>query len=358
MDQFDCETLERMSSKYKIRYDNMDVLFGDQVQGTNVYVPINITNILMDFAQFKTSLIDVKDFEMHAAISILNLFAHYRHFFKLRDANHIIIIGYVKDNYIYNQHRDIIDQVVAYCNFFPNVYMIPKILLDNRMYLHIASAIMCYMKSVTPTNHQSAIVVVSNSSIDRQMMCLFPTRFAYTVMKDYTQKPQIIEKTSYMRGIMVKDEFYDGSPYKAQLECMNVLLGRYFGNTFKSVMKRMNRKGDLKTKYKHHKSSDKAAVISSFISGVYDQDSTKSVSTQMMMYLASSGEITDKEGLESFMLFEKIYDFRYQNLGELNQLIIPLLNSWRKKIKDYALARESESYKSLIAHPLFSNWLG
>ena len=357
MDQYDCETLEHMSSKYKIRYDNMDVIFGSLVAGTNVYVPINISNLLLDFAQFKTSLIDVKDFEMHAAISILNLFAHYRHFFKLKDANHIIIIGYVNNNYVYDQNKEIIDQVVDYCNFFPNVYMIPKILLDNRMYTHIVSAVMCYMKSVSPNIHQSSIFVVSNSSIDRQMMCLFPTRCAYTLLKSYMNQPQIIEKTEYMRAIMTKPMFYDGSPYKAQLECMNVLLGRYFNSMFKNASKKIN-KENTKMRYLHNKSVDKAGIISQFLSGVYDQNSAKSVSTQMMMYLRSSGELLDSNTSEIFTTFEKLYDFRYQNLGELNQTIIPLITYWRKKIKDYTLARDCESYKALIAHPLFSNWLG
>ena len=175
MENDDIETMERISSKYKMRYDNMSVNFGDKIQGTNVFVPINITNLLKDLEMFKESLIDVRDFEFHAAVSILNLYAHYKHYFMINDANHVIIIGYVKDNYIYDRYKDILDQVVDYCGFFPNIYTVPKILLDNRFYMHIVSAIMMYMKSVFPTTNYSSIFVVSNFSMDRQMMCLFPT---------------------------------------------------------------------------------------------------------------------------------------------------------------------------------------
>ena len=42
----------------------MDVAFGEAVAGTNVYVPINLTSILMDLESFKESLVDDKDFEI------------------------------------------------------------------------------------------------------------------------------------------------------------------------------------------------------------------------------------------------------------------------------------------------------
>lgn len=356
MDQIDINTLEAMASKYKIRYDVMDVEFGQKVEGTNVYVAINLTNVLTDFSMFKESLVDVKGFEEHASISLLNLIAHYKHFFQLKNANHIICIAFVKDNYIYNKNKEIMDQLVDYSSFFKNVYVIPKILNDNRLYMHVVCATMTHMKNVALGTNQSSIFLVSNAQIDRQIMCLFPTRCAYTLMKDYKQQPLLVDKTRYMHYVMKKDMYYDGSPFKAQLECMNVLLGRWFG-TLKAVLKKVRKSDDYACKYLHMKTAEKINVLSNFLTGAYDADSVQSVSTQFVRYLSGSGEFLDKTTLDSFAYFEKLYDFRYQNIGELNRMIIPLLATWQRKIKDYDLVRESENYKALIAHPLFSNWL-
>lgn len=351
MDDIDIKNIEIMCTKVKIRYDEMDVAFGTQIDGTNVYVPINLTSILTDLYEFKETLIDTDGFEIHAAICILNIFAHYKHFFQIKNANHVIILGYVRDNWVYNKFKDVLDQVVDYCEFFPNTYMMAKIMCDNKLYIHLISSALSYMKSVSPNVHQSSIFVVSNTVIDRQLMCIFPTKCAYTIFKNYARKVEIIEKTSYMRGLFSKPQYYDESPYKSQLEQMNVLLGIYFGK-FKNIAKRLNK--DNKIEFKHNKNVDKINILTAFLDKVYDQNSTNSASIQFLEYLIQSHEIDIPKLLYSF---EMMYDYRCQKVSILNNITIPILNSWKKKIKDYNLARESEKYKSLISHQLFSNWL-
>ena len=354
MDDVDINSIEMMCSKMKIRYDEMDVAFGEAVAGTNVYVPINLTSILMDLESFKESLVDDKDFEIHAAISILNIFAHYKHFFQIKNANHVIILGYVKDNWVYDKHKKILDQVVDYCGFFPNVYMMARILCKGAMYVHLVASTISYMKSISPNIHQSSVIVVSNTVADRQLMCTFPTKCAYTVFKNFNRKVEIIEKTSYMRGLFNKPQYYDESSHKSQLEQMNVLLGMYFGK-FKNWM--LKRFSSSSVKYVHSKYNDKINILSEFLDKVYDQNSTDSTSKQFFKYLMDSNEFVDNGECEKAKVFEMWYDYRCQNTHELNNVMIPVLNSWKKKIKDYALARESESYKTLISHQLFSNWL-
>lgn len=354
MEKDDIETMERISSKYKMRYDNMTVNFGDKIQGTNVFVPINITNLLKDLDMFKESLIDVKDFEFHSAVSILNLYAHYKHYFMINDANHVVIIGYVKDNYTYDKYKDIIDQVVDYCGFFPNIYTVPKILLDNRFYIHIVSAIMMYMKSVFPTTNHSSIFVVSNFSMDRQMMCLFPTYAAYTMLKGYAGQPIILDKLKYMSTIMKKEMFYTGSTNKVYLEYLNMFIGRYFG-TNANINK--NSASDIKIQYVHSKTTEKLEVMNKFFNSTFNKESIESISSQAYKYFTSIGEFANQESATHFLLFEKVYDFRFQNLGELNTIIIPLLNSWRTKLKDYEMQKDAEKYKKLISHQMFTNWL-
>ena len=111
---------------------------------------------------------------------------------------------------------------------------------------------------------------------------------------------------------------------------------------------------DNKIEFKHNKNVDKINILTTFLDKVYDQNSTNSVSIQFLEYLIQSHEIDIPKPLYSF---EMMYDYRCQKVSILNNITIPILNSWKKKIKDYNLARESEKYKSLISHQLFSNWL-
>lgn len=359
MDDYDISTIEKMCAiKMKIKYDEMSVAFGDKIEGTNVYVPINLTLILSDLLEYKESLVDATGFEIHAAISILNIFAHYKHFFQTKNANHVIILGFVKDNWVYNKSKAILDQVVDYCEFFPNVYMLPKILKDtpqfNRLYLHIVSATMLHMEMALPKTNKSCIFLVSNMVIDRQIMFLFPTKYACTIFKNYMRKTEIIEKTSYMRDIFNKPQYYDESSYKPQLEQMNVLLGAYFGKfNNSSIFKRF---GSNSIKFIHNRYTDKIKILSEFLTLEYDINSTNSVSSQFLKCLINLKEL-EPQYIRKISMFESVYDYRYQNINEINSIIVPILKTWRKKIKDYSLARESESYKLLISHQLFSNWL-
>jgi hypothetical protein len=77
----DIELLERIAAKYKYRYEILDSCFEKTVSNTLIYVPINITLLLSEFKEFEESLDDRKDFAIHAAISVMNLFAHYRHYY-------------------------------------------------------------------------------------------------------------------------------------------------------------------------------------------------------------------------------------------------------------------------------------
>ncbi len=359
MDKSDIDIIEKTCAiKTKIRYDEMDVAFGKNVTGSNVYVPINLTSVLLDLMKFKNdAACDINGFETHAAISILNIFAHYKHFFQTKNANHVIILGFVKDNWVYNKCKCIIDQVIEYCEFFPNIYMIPKILKDNMMYVHIVSSIMMHMDSITPNTNPSMIIVVSNVSTDRQLMCLYPTKCAYTVFKNnYSfNKSEFINKYMYMRETLNLSRHYDESKYKTQLEQMNVLLGLYFGK-FKSALS-VYKNINFNFKLTHSRVTDKYNVLTNFLENVYDSDSLESVSNQFLKYLIDSKELIDINSIKTFKFFESRYDFRYNNIYELNLIITPLLKTWRKKIKDYSLARESETYKTLISHQLFSNWL-
>ena len=48
MDDVDIKTIEITCTKAKLRYDEMDVAFGDKIAGLNIFVPINLTSVIID----------------------------------------------------------------------------------------------------------------------------------------------------------------------------------------------------------------------------------------------------------------------------------------------------------------------
>mgnify|MGYP003293958952 CR=1 FL=1 len=161
----------KTDSLYSIEQEGKTLMFYEIILNSYVLPPDKeIDDAKIEIPKQKilnqpTTEIDEKDFEIHACISILNIYGHYKHFFKTNDARHVIILGYVKDNYTYNQYSKVLDGLGEFCNFFPNVYTIPKILLDNRLYVHIVAALMQYMYKMTPKPNHSSIYVISNQDI-------------------------------------------------------------------------------------------------------------------------------------------------------------------------------------------------
>ena len=69
------------------------------------------------------------------------------------------------------------------------------------------------------------------------------------------------------------------------------------------------------------------------------------------------GEIDSLDGVNALISYESYFDYRFQNAGKLNEIIIPIFEAWKKKIKDYSIARQSENFNLLKNHMPYINWL-
>ena len=78
---------------------------------------------------------------------------------------------------------------------------------------------------------------------------------------------------------------------------------------------------------------------------------------QLLDYFKEIGELLDKSEWRSLYIYEKEFDYHMQNRGNLLRTIAPLIEIWLKKIKDYEINRQSESFQKLITHQLSINWL-
>ena len=356
MQEDDIQILQRISAKEKIRYDEMDVKYDGLISGTNCYVCINFSQLLADLDSFREGLVDDKDFLMHAAIEIINVYAHYKHYFQTRDANHVVLIGYVRDKRTYEKYKELLDVAYEMTTYFPNIYLIPDINEKYSLTVHIVESILINMQKSMGNikNKFSSIYLVACTSVDKQLLCAFPTRTAYAMYKGYGFSNTIFQsKEEYLTKIVRNKENYNRFMHKAELEYMNIFLGRYF-NTFRLKLSKID---NIKISYKHSKFIEKENLLNEFVENVYDPSKMIGISQQFLMYLKSKGEITTSEGINAFSFYEQCFDFRYQNTGVLNEITMIIFKNWKQKIRDYAIARESENYKTLLEHLMYSNWL-
>lgn len=361
MQDDDIDMLQRIASKEKIRYDELDLQWNNSeknmIAGTTCYVALNLTAVLNDFETFREGLVEDKDFELHAAIELLNIVAHWKHWFRTRQAYHVVIVTFVRDGTVYEKYTKILDMFYEFTNFFPNVYFIPNIAGSRTtLHSHIVAAVIGYMKSISPTakTKHSSIFVISSINSDRQLMFLFPTRIACTIYKGYGfSSTTFLTKEKQLIKLMKSEENYKNFRHKAELEYMNVFIGKYFNST-----KLRNAKLDsIKIKYTHFKNVEKIAIINDFIENHYDPSQQLGICNQFLLYLQSMGEIDSLDGVNALISYESYFDYRFQNAGKLNEIIIPIFEAWKKKIKDYSIARQSENFNLLKNHMPYINWL-
>lgn len=355
----DISMLEIMSAKYKARYDQiLTVVGGDKkIFGLVVFVPIDLTGLVNEFLDFKEALTDTEDFDLHASVTILNLYAHYKHYFMLHKAQKAIVIGYVKDKYNYGKAKHILNMVVDFCNFFPGVYTVPDIYENNHYYIHAVCAILIYMKKMV-RDSKTGILCVGANVVNRQLMYLFANVFAYSCFRlTFNQHMKFVSKMDHLKRIIGGEKLYYSALNKHEIQYLNVFLARFmnFDKSYHNLLPKKTGKNIIR--FTKRKTQDKIKMLSTFLVNVYDPERAEPMSVQFYLYVLAEGMFADKESYENFRLYLRLFDYRFQNQGRINEVIVPLLRSWSKKVKDFAINRQSESYKRLIKHQLYVNWL-
>ena len=354
MEKEDITTLERVTSKYKLRYDIMEVSYAEEILGTKLYLAINITQLLNDMDLFRQTLVDTSNFELHCSISIMNLFAHYKHFYLSRaEVNRCTIIGFVKDSFTYKKYAEICDNVVGICEFFKDVYFIPDVY--EYLHTHIVCACIQHMDSYTAYKRDMprTIHVLSAYNIDKQIMTCIPTKTAHKFHKKMSGNMEDISKDTMMRELFKTEGYYRNSEYKYELDSLLVPIGKFLN----SMVCTTGKSEDYTVKYTVQRVKDKLTYIDDFIKNCYKPGSD-SISSQFFGYLKEKSLFKDSFVDENnYLRYLKRCDFRFKNIGVLNSALAPLVETWKKKIKDYAIARESERYKLLIKHELYADWL-
>jgi hypothetical protein len=350
----DIEMLERIAARHKYRYEILDSCFDKTIANTIIYVPINVTLVLAEINQFKDSLIDTKDFPLHAGIAIANLFAHYKHYYTTKGAEGVIIIGFVKDGFFYKEYHGIITVIENICDFFPRVYFMNNYAAIKHAIL--AGGLLSHIHSFTIAQQKSSIHVYSSFNADKQLMCLFPAKEAYKICKPMnSQRVEFLSKRQFIKKIFKdNDEAYEKVyMYKAEIERLCVVLGIYFG-TYECYSASEKKKftfvfarDTIKNKVKH---------FHNFLENHFSKDDPDAnINGQFVQYLKHY--LYNAVCFESFKMYINRYDYFSHQGKYMHDIMRHIYGSLKVKLKDYEMSKEAEKYRLFIQHPLYANWL-
>jgi hypothetical protein len=354
MDLNDIELLEKIASKHKYRYELLNSCFENTVSNTLIYVPINVTVLLSELKEFGDSLYDKKDFNLHCAIAVMNVFAHYKHYYMTLKALRVIIIGFVKDSFYYKQFRGIISIIENICEFMPHVYFMGDVASIKHTIL--VGAFLSYIQSNTISSSPCSMHIYSSLNVDKQLLCLFPTKESYKICKpmngnhvDFLSKRQFIQK-------LFKDNetiFSYVHTYKSEIERLNVIIGVFLG-TYECYSK--SEKNNFTFSFIRETLKNRTLHLLHFFQNKYDKNNTtQNINKQFTLYLKSF--LSNPVDLESLKTYINRYDYFYHEGRYMHNIMKELYNTYKVKILDYEIAKESEKYRLLINHPLYANWL-
>jgi hypothetical protein len=350
----DIELLERITAKHKYRYETLDSCFEKTTANKIIYVPINITLLLTELKQFGDSLYDNKDFNLHCAIAVMNLFAHYKHYYMNHQASKVIIIGFVKDNYQYKQFHGIITIIENLCEFFPHVYFMGNVAPIKHTIL--VAAYINYLHSVTLSGLDSCLHVYSSFNIDKQLLCIIPAKESYKICKLMnTSKVDFLSKNQFIYKLFKdnKEAFETVDAFKPEIERLSVIIGAFLGSY---ECTSSSEKEHFTFSFIRENVKKRALRVLEFFTLHYNKESSDvNINEQFINFLSSY--LTNPLDIASLKNYANRYDYFSHEGQYLYRFMREIHNSNRVKIKDYEMAKETEKYRLLIEHQLYANWL-
>ena len=341
LDHQDITKIDMITMSARLKYADIGSILTNPYAGMQVFVCIDLMDIILELEALRDEMCTVKKdeeyFYLHSVIAILNTLAHYKHYFKLKQAMQVCIIGYCPNEKFFTEHQKLMDMLKVMAYYFKDIYITEPVFTNKYTPFTIeAYGIMKYLKLTAPSDSHSAIIVVSKHLIGRQLLCSLPSRFSAYMYKSYSGI-QIVTKEEMMNKITKGG--YDDFPYKFELEFDNVLVGKCLGTY---VMGKG--KDDIKIEY--------AIKKKDILKYLNDKYSTQTSRNDVISGLCKTTE--DARALNNYLLK---YDVNYKNDSELVNIVGQLVRSIRTKVSDSSFDTASEHIKMLTEHPLSVNWL-
>lgn len=339
----DIEYLERSMSSFKLKYVDLEQWFpkneNPEVQKRYI-IPFNISSILQVISEMETQLNDNLNYTFHAAISLLNIVAHYKRFYSSRLNMKTTFIIYSHSYDVYQINKEVLEKLKTMCDFIPGIIYIDYISDKPNIYPHIAYALVQLLTSTyNAQKTQSIIHVYSTHGIDYQL--LFSTNsWENRIIKIMPWKTKIETKNMMMSKVFGTKEFYSKSTYKSEIETMLIPFGLYMNTIVKGPNPLLNMKGQRKDK--------RLESINKFL--IENQGKTDTE-----LFENFKNELIHEKDQSMYTRYLEEHDYHMNK--HVLEIAKSLLNLWSSKIKDHDAINQNDKVRLLKNHDLRLNWL-
>jgi hypothetical protein len=348
--------VDMLTNMFKIKYEAMDNAFSSYVgHGNRFLLVINIGKILDTLYTIinKKQLIITNKDRTKILVGLLNIIAHYRHYyFSIRKSSNFILL-YCEYQRQYEEYEEILKELKVLLDFIPSIILIPKTNFPKEInekkinntfyYIHTIAYIIEFTKKKVEALGKKLIVnIFGNNPIEYQYLTISDPIYYLNPFSDN----QILNYMNLWEEYIGNDERIKSPIYQMELKYLLLpyaLLHNKMANNFPEKYKmECVKPKSVKTR---------ANLLFSYI------EISKGVPLHEFLngYINFSYGENDQKYIEQF---KKRYSmFYYNTVNLIKPFLQELIKSWGKKLKDNGIYNLKELVSSYDENNLNIGWL-
>lgn len=337
--------LTLLSNMFKVKYEELNKTFKNlpKIQKKRRYLMLidmgKVINILYDITSKKNLVVTNKEKGL-ILVSVLNIVAHYRHYFHsvLKASNSFVLYCTNPDDY--ENFSDIIKDIYEFAKYIPSFIVIPKMNTKNKYYYsHLVGYIIDYCnKSAKIKNKELNLVCLGNNPITYQYRSICENTF---FIAHNSSKNKVFEYRSIWKEYLLDDFRFDAVKYNLYLD---KLLYPYL----------IYHRGYTDSKYPvtgigGTRSTTRANMLFEFID--LNRNTLKDDIEERYGKFLGLGEDDIKNCKE---ILKRIYYYYNPNI---KNFIKDFLKSWNQKLHDKKISNVNEYYDLFSDNNIIILWL-
>jgi len=217
--------LDVIANTFKLKYNVLDKTFSKFNSKKYRYLlVIDISKILdiMSATIIKKQLMVTNTQKTKLMISILNIVAHYRHYYfnNPRCSNSILL--YCQTQEKYHEYKEIITELNSIIQFLPNIILLPDLQDRSRgnryFYTHVVAYIISHTNKISHNNNQELILnILGNNPLEYQFLNICDKSFCFLTLQNDDNK-KIVNYQKLWEHLLGEDERFFNPVYQLGLK--------------------------------------------------------------------------------------------------------------------------------------------
>lgn len=356
------DLIEKLAATFKIRYSSLEAYLDRFKEynsvSTKYVIGLNITPLL-DFLSGKTPdgnkrvMFHKKVEHIHIALAVLNVIAHYRHFYHSRFNSKNLVLVYTSSFYKNAAYRKVLDVLDSFATYIPNLLVVKTILDSETITMpHIINGIY-RMILVKSKSANISLHLYSNSSMEEQIVVASKDNqmIKNTPYGIYSKTPLEIFKTRVGKAY----DIIESCPFYSEVAALYAPIRYMFDKTYTGTLHEFEEAEALEAEsskrsvyYRYRKPTDRIAGLTDFIKKNITCDRTTLIKRFCLQYF-------DQQYYDTVL--REIKKLSFDFVPEVYEVVKPLITSWSAKVKDRALSNIDEKAKLLSKHQIRIDWL-